>query len=272
MDEHQRSGSIEVGGRRLAWHSAGSGPALLLVNGYAAAGSDWDPTFLEALGQSFEVICPDNRGIGGSELGDLDDPLTIESMARDLEALLDALELERVPVVGWSMGGFVAQRLASRAPARVESLALLSSDPGGTAAVRAAPQVWARLTDHSGAPREQASRLISLLFPSELAPEIDRRFGQLVADARAGLSPEVLRAQEAAMAAWYENRQARPQPAPPVLAACGTEDVVIPPGNAVALAAHWGDCRVERFRGGGHAFMAQMPERCAAVIESFLRR
>ena len=68
------------------------------------------------------MICLDNRGIGGSDLGDLEEPLTIESMAGDLEALLDGLELESVPVAGWSMGGFVAQRLASRAPARVELL------------------------------------------------------------------------------------------------------------------------------------------------------
>jgi pimeloyl-ACP methyl ester carboxylesterase len=60
---------IEVEGRRLAWRSAGQGPPLLLINGYAATGSDGDPGFLGALAESFEVVCPDNRGVGDSDVG-----------------------------------------------------------------------------------------------------------------------------------------------------------------------------------------------------------
>jgi pimeloyl-ACP methyl ester carboxylesterase len=46
---------IEVGGRRLAWRTVGEGPELLLVNGYAATGADWDPVFLAGLGESHQV-------------------------------------------------------------------------------------------------------------------------------------------------------------------------------------------------------------------------
>lgn len=98
---------IEIEGRRFAWSSVGRGPELLLLNGYAATGKDWDPTFLMRLARSHRVICPDNRGLGESELGEGAE-LTIETMAADLEALLDALEVESLPVVGWSMGDFVA--------------------------------------------------------------------------------------------------------------------------------------------------------------------
>jgi hypothetical protein len=75
----------------IAHRSVGSGPPLPLINGYAATGSDWDPTFLAALAESFEVICPDNRGVGGSEAGE--GQLTIDGMAADCEVLLDALAL-----------------------------------------------------------------------------------------------------------------------------------------------------------------------------------
>ena len=272
VHEPAPSETIDVGGRRLAWRAVGSGAPLLLVNGYAATSADWDPGLLYALGRSFRVICPDNRGVGRSELGDAGTPLTIDAMASDLEALLGALGIERAPVIGWSMGGFVAQRLAARAPARVESLVLLSSDPGGASAVPPDADVWARLTDASGTPREQAARLLSLLFPPVLGAEIDRRFGEVVAAARAELSPDVLRAQEAAMVAWHAEEPPRPDArAPRVLAACGTADVVIPPQNTDALAAHWPVCRVERFDGCGHAFMAQEPARLGEAIESFLR-
>jgi 3-oxoadipate enol-lactonase len=261
-----RSGEVEIDGRALAWRSVGAGAPLLLVNGYAATGADWDPELLSRLARTFEVICPDNQGMEGSELGD--GPLTVEAMAADLEALLDELELDRVALAGWSMGGFVAQRLAELAPARVSALALLSSDAGGPRALRPDPTVWARLTDRSGTPREQASRLISLLFPPRLAPEIDREFGDAVAAARAVLSPQALSAQEEAMAAWLATERAAPDPAtaPPVLVVHGVEDAVIPVANAEPLAARWPGAGVERIEGGGHAFMAQEPRRTAELI------
>jgi pimeloyl-ACP methyl ester carboxylesterase len=264
-----QTSTIELDGRRFAWQVLGAGPPLLLVNGYAATSADWDPTLLAALARSFELICPDNRGMGASELGD-PRALSADAMAGDLEALLDALELERATVAGWSMGSYVAQRLAMRSPRRVDALVLLASAPPGPEAVSAEAGIWARLTDHSGTPREQATRLISLLFPPAVAHEIDRQFGELVAEARAQLLPAALQAQERVLEAWH--REPQPPPAsgsPPVLVICGSEDVVIPPQNADLLAGWWPDARVQRIAGGGHAFMAQEPERVAKLIAAF---
>ncbi len=262
--------TIELDGRRFAWRTLGAGAPLLLINGYAASSADWDPTLLEALGGSLQLICPDNRGMGKSELGDASQ-LSIESMAVDLEGLLDTLGIERLAVAGWSMGSYIAQSLATRAPARVSALVLLAGAPPGPTAISGEPRVWQQLIDHSGTPREQATRLISLLFPPDVAPQIDREFGELVAAARAQLSATALDAQARALLAWHA--QAQPLPAsdsPPVLAICGSEDVVIPPQNAQALAARWPNTRVERIAGGGHAFMAQQPELVARLIVDFL--
>jgi pimeloyl-ACP methyl ester carboxylesterase len=267
----EQTRTIEIAGRRFAWRSVGRGPLLLLLNGYAATGADWDPAFLSALAESFDVICPDNRGMGDSELGD-SEQLTIDAMAGDLEALLDALGIERLPLVGWSMGGFVAQALAERSPQRVEAMVLLASAPAGPEAVPGQAASWALLTDHSGTPREQAGRLIAVLFPPALAPQIDRQAGALVADARAKLSARALSAQERALLAWRGEPRAAPGAnAPPMLALCGGEDVVIPPENSELLAARWPGGRAERLTGGGHAFMAQEPIRVASLIEAFLR-
>jgi pimeloyl-ACP methyl ester carboxylesterase len=262
--------TMQIDGRRFAWRTLGAGPPLLLVNGYAATAADWDPAFTGALAGSLTVICPDNRGMGNSQLGDPAE-LDIETMARDLEHLLDELELERAALAGWSMGSFVAQCLAAHSPQRLDALVLLASAPPGPSAVSADPLVWARLTDSSGTPREQASRLISLLFPPGFAAEVDREFGELVAAARAGLSPPALEAQDRALAQW--GRESQPPPgkgSPPVLAIGGSEDVVIPPQNAELLAVRWPGARVELIDGGGHAFMAQQPERVAALIASFV--
>ncbi len=334
MAEPEANHTIELDGRRLAWRSLGAGPPLVLVNGYSATAADWDPTLLGALAASFELICPDNRGVGDSQLGDPGE-LSIDAMANDLILLLDALGIEQASFAGWSMGGFAAQSLAMLAPARVRAMVLLATDPGGPAATLADPDVWARLTDNSGSPREQATRLLAVLFPPEVAVAIDRMFGEVVASARAALSPVALRAQERAIEAWHAREPPEPGPGtpaepgpdrlsapgpgtpaepgpdrlsapgpgtpaepgpdrlsapgpgtppepgadrlsapgagtPPVLAASGSLDVVIPPSNLKALAARWPGAKTEVFDGGGHAFMAQEPERLAATIVEFL--
>jgi pimeloyl-ACP methyl ester carboxylesterase len=228
------SGEMAIGGRRFAWTTAGKGPPLLVVNGYAATAADWDPAFLEAVGASFELICPDNRGVGRSELGDPSE-VNIDAMVQDLERLLGELGLERTAVLGWSMGGFIAQGLVERSPERVRALALLSTDPGGPGAVRSDPEVWARLIDDS-----------------------------------VELSPEAQSAQDAAIDRWYATDlpPLDPDP-PPVLAIAGDQDVVIPPENARLLAERWPRCRVELVEGGGHAVMAQEPERVAELVAGF---
>lgn len=254
----------------LAYRELGDGPPLLLLNGYAATKDDWDPLFLDALGGGARVICPDHRGIGASPV--LPGETTIAAMAQDALALLDALGLGTADVAGWSMGGMVAQELAAQAPDRVRRLALLSTDHGGPDAVRADPDVWARLTDHGGTPREQATRLLSLLFPADVAAGIDAQFGDLVAQARAALPAATLTAQERAIDRWHATpageRLARISA--PVFAAAGTEDVVIPCENAARIADALPGARHEAFPGCGHAFMAQRPAELAAALLGFL--
>ncbi|MDO8210283.1 alpha/beta fold hydrolase [Conexibacter sp. CPCC 206217] len=270
MNEPEATHAIMLDGRRYGWRAVGDGPPLLLLNGYAGSARDWDPVFLGTLARSFRVICPDHRGIGASQLG-TGEAITIEALAADVIALLDALEIERAPLVGWSMGSFIAQRVVTLAPTRVSALALLSSDPGGPGAVLSDDAVWAGLTDYSDSPRAQASRVIALLFPATLAAAIDAQVGDLVAAAKGELNPAALAAQETAILAWHAADQPPPPSgSPPVLIAHGDEDVIIPAANAELLAAHWPGARVEHFPGAGHAFMAQEPERLGALITGFV--
>jgi len=259
-----RSGAIEIDGRRYAWRATGSGPPLILVNGYAGAGEDWDPTFLGALAERFEVICPDNRGIGESGLGT--EELTIAAMAADVEALMDALEIEAAAVGGWSMGGYIAQALAEGSPSRVSALALIDTHPGGPTYVPTGDaESFARLIDYSGTPREQATRLISVLFPPQLAPAIDAKFGEIVAAARARLDHAALDAQVTALVAWRDREPPPLSDPPPALVLHGALDRLVSVGNAVPLGERWG-ARVEVFEDSAHAAMAQEPERAAAAI------
>jgi pimeloyl-ACP methyl ester carboxylesterase len=270
MTGAETNDAIDIDGRRYSWRSIGSGPPLILLNGYSGTAADWDPTLLGGLASSFTVLCADHRGMGRSELGEASD-LSIDSMAEDVERLMDAVGFDSGPVAGWSMGGFVAQRVAIRSPQRVDALVLMGTDPGGAEAVRATPEAWAQLTDHSGTPREQASRMIPLLFPAAFVPAIDDAFGDLIATARAELSPAALEVQQRAMAEWHANEQAAPAPdaVPRTLVMAGREDIVIPPENAAPLAQRWTGAEVEMFD-GAHAFFALEPQRVADRIAAFL--
>jgi pimeloyl-ACP methyl ester carboxylesterase len=255
-------------GRSIAWTAIGDGPPLLLINGYAATGADWDPSFLGLLAARHRVICPDNVGLGRSTLGDGEVVGGAEGMAADMLAVLDALALERTAVVGWSMGGFVAQSLARGAPGRVSALGLVSTHTGGPDSVDGEPRVARELVDHSGTPREQASRLIGLLFPPSVAPEADERFGELVAAARAALPERVLFMQEEALGSWHGRPDALPVLDPPVPTAIvhGGLDAVVPPGNAEVLARFHPGATVEIQPVCAHAPMAQEPEAVAEAI------
>lgn len=264
-------GSVARPGRALGWRSVGEGQPLLLVNGYAGTAADWDPNFVGALAEHFQVVLPDNRGMGTSSWGDDCEPLSIDSMADDVLALADDLSIGSFPLAGWSMGGFIAQAVVAKAPERVTALALLGTDGGGPSAVLADPETWARLTDLSGTDREQATRLLGVLFPAEVAAELDDQVGQLVADARGTLDHRVLAAQEEAISAWHQTSPAAvPDGAPRTLVACGALDAVIPPANAAILAARWSAPTPIAYEGCGHAFMAQVPIDLAAQLAAHL--
>ncbi|MBS1863057.1 MAG: alpha/beta hydrolase [Actinobacteria bacterium] len=262
-------GIVEVRpGRSIAWTAVGDGPPLLLVNGYGATGLDWDPSFLGLLAARHRVICPDNIGLGRSVLADDDEVGGAEGMTADMIALLDALEVERAAVAGWSMGGFVAQSLARQAPERVAALGLISTHTGGPDCVNGETAIARQLIDHSGTPREQATRLISLLFPPEVAPEADQRFGEIVAAARAALPERVLFMQEEALGAWHGRPTSLPPTdlALPVAVVHGGADLVVPPGNAEVLARFHPGATVALRPACAHAPMAQEPEAVSTAI------
>lgn len=263
------AGVVAVGpGRSIAWRAVGDGPPLLLLNGYAATAADWDPIFLMLLARRFRVICPDNVGLGESTLPAGGAVGGVEGMTADALAVLDGLGIERAAVAGWSMGGFVAQSLARRAPDRVGALTLIATHTGGPDCIDAAPAAFRRLIDHSGTPREQATRLLSLLFPPDRAAAADEQFGEIVAAARARLPEPVLFMQERAIVDWHGRPTPLPPLDPPIPTAIvhGGADTLVPVANAEALARCHPGARQTILPDCAHAPMAQEP---AAVSAAF---
>jgi pimeloyl-ACP methyl ester carboxylesterase len=261
---------IAVDGAQIAYRRIGNGRPLIVLNGFAATSADWDPSFISRLSSFNELILLDNRGIGRST--DNGRPFDIAQLADDTARVIEMLGIERANVLGWSMGGFIAQTLALQQADRINKLILLSTDSGGADADLASAAVWSQLIDMSGTPHEQARRLLSLLFPSDVAESICREFGDIVAAARAQLSSDLVNRQVAAMDAWHRAGigNGLREINVPVLIAAGTADIVIPPSNALKLVSAIPSAWLAQFNGGGHAFMAQYPRQLADLINSFL--
>ena len=131
--------TAQVNGITMYYEQHGAGEPLLLINGLGA-----DITLLTAIMNSFarrcRVVAFDNRGAGRTDKPDV--PYTIELMAADTAALLDVLHLERVNVLGISMGGRIALELALSHPDRVGRLVLVSTSAAGRGKVTVSWPMW----------------------------------------------------------------------------------------------------------------------------------
>ena len=113
---------VEHHGCRLVYRVGGDGPPVLLVQGVGVHGDGWRPQ-VDALAGRFRCLTFDNRGMGRSQPAG--GPVTVEQMAEDARALMDAQGWDSAHVVGHSLGGAVALHLALTTPPRVRSLSLL---------------------------------------------------------------------------------------------------------------------------------------------------
>jgi pimeloyl-ACP methyl ester carboxylesterase len=134
-------------------------PTVLLIMGFGVQMLGWDAAFCNALAaRGFYVVRFDNRDIGLSTQCSDGEPYTLEDMALDAVALLDALQVASAHIVGASMGGMIAQLMAIHHPTRVRSLTSIMSNTG-------APGV--------GWPRPEAFWVLTTRAPTERAPFVD---------------------------------------------------------------------------------------------------
>src|SRR5512132_3661347 len=94
--------SVAVDGAQIAYRRVGNGQPLVVLNGFAATSEDWDPSFIERLASSNQLILLDNRGIGRST--DNGQPFDIAQLADDAARVIEILGIERTSLLGWSMG------------------------------------------------------------------------------------------------------------------------------------------------------------------------
>jgi pimeloyl-ACP methyl ester carboxylesterase len=249
---------------RVGYRVVGSGAPLVMIMGYGATMEVWDPRFVDALARHYRVVIFDNAGIGQTQA--LATPLTIDEMADQTSALIDALGLGRTDVLGWSMGGMIAQALAVRHPAQVRRLVLCATFPGTGAAVVPPPAGVQALTDGHAQP---------YLFPADQAAAYDAFVAAISGYPAASAVPaSVIEAQGAASLEWFAGRDPAGRQAAaisvPALIADGTADRIDAVRNDYALAKLIPDARLVLYPDAGHAFLFQDETPFTSLIESFL--
>ena len=122
--------AVDVGGTTFAYRDLGprTGTPVIFLNHLGAVLDNWDPRVVDGIAAHRRVITFDNRGVGASEGRT---PSSIAEMAKDAKAFIRALGFDRVDLLGFSMGGFVAQVIAEEQPDLVRKIILAGTGPAG---------------------------------------------------------------------------------------------------------------------------------------------
>jgi aminoacrylate hydrolase len=223
----------------------GNGPPVLMIQGVGVIGAGWRPQ-VDGLSNEYTLCAFDNRGIGNS--GPIGRRLSIEVMAADALALLDALGWERAHVVGHSMGGLIAEQLALDAPKRVTSLALLCTPEwGGQGAWPGLRVIWIGLRNRVGAPEARRRAFLELILPKSaltttdldaFAQQVVPYFGRDLAE-----NPPILMKQVGAMRRHDIRSRLSSLASIPTLVVSADEDPIAPPAAGRATTERIGSAR-----------------------------
>lgn len=259
---------VQTSDGQVTYRQLGTGTPLLLIMGLGGSIDDWQPSVVDALATRHRVIMFDNAGVGRTS--PLPPPLTPTAMADQASAFITALDLGRVNVLGWSLGGMVAQALAVRHPTQVERLILAATYPGNGHALP--PPATAAADAMSADP----ASVLSVLFPSDQATaEQQYVTGILSYPGYYSAPPAVVFSQSAAAESWLAGSDPAGQQTStikaPTLVADGSEDALNPEANDQMLASIVPGARLVVYPDAGHAFLFQDAGRFVPTVEQFLQ-
>lgn len=252
---------IAADGTRIWYDVLGDGEPLLLLNGQSLDHEMWDGVHTE-LARRHRVVRMDFRGTGGSE-APLRPPYTLGLFAEDALCVLDSLGIDRAHVYGFSMGGKVAQVLATAAPERLGALVLGATAPGGDNEVERPGSSTAALRRAGTA--EGRDGIAELFY----APA----WAAVHPDAVARILPRgPLRAQRLHFVAssGHDGWGLLPSIEAPTLVVHGADDVLTPVGNAALLAERIPGARSLILPGMRHGYLHEDRVRATREVLGFL--
>jgi pimeloyl-ACP methyl ester carboxylesterase len=260
-----------------AYRELGEGEVpLVLLQHFRGNLDNWDPALVDALAADRRVVAFDNVGVGATTGRT---PNTVEGMAHDAIAFIEAMSFQRVDLLAFSLGSFVAQEIALIRPDLLRRVVLASSAPQGAAGMHGwAPEVIGAV----GAPETSPEGYLSVFFaPTDTSREAGRQaagriFGGRTTDRDEPTTWQTRQAQYDAVCAWgIPNHSLLQRVAAidlPVFVANGDSDPMILPRYSYLLAGLLPDVRLTIYPDSAHGFLFQHHDQFAADVHAFLEK
>ncbi|OWV87612.1 hypothetical protein ATY78_03690 [Rhizobium sp. R635] len=267
---------VEIGGTRYAYRTIGdrgSKPPLVLFQHFTGTMDDWDQRTIEGLAKGRELVIFDNAGVGASGG---QSPDNVADMAAIAAQLIEALKLQQVDALGFSLGGSIVQQLLIERPSLIRKAVLVGSAPQGSAGFRRLPDVISTAIKTSG---ETGRPLRALLFFTDTesgkaeADEYLKNINNHSVDPEAPVSEQTMGAQAKALVTWGsmpENTEQLAQIKQPVLIVNGSDDSIAPTLESVTLFQRIPNAQLSLYPDSGHGSLFQHETLFVSQVDTFL--
>ncbi len=249
---------------KIAYRRGGRGPAVLLIHGVGGDSRNWDP-IAERLRRGFDVVAMDLRGHGDSD--PIIGPVDVHDLGRDALQVLDEAQIPACAVVGFSLGGAVAQALALDHPGRVNKLAVIGTVAGRTPEEQTRSRERIRFLEERGlAALAEANRerWFTDAFRRDHPEVVERR----VAQVKACDAPSYLHAFRVFATADFADRLAEVRV--PTLVVTGEHDLAATGRMAQLMGERIGTAEVHVLPGLRHSLLIEATSTITELLENFL--
>ncbi|MEU0884453.1 alpha/beta hydrolase [Lentzea sp. NPDC005914] len=252
--------TIDIGGATFAYRELGpeTGVPVVFLTHLAAVLDNWDPRVVDGIAATHRVITFDNRGVGASTGST---PSTIQPMAADAVAFIRALGLDQVDLLGFSMGGMIAQVIAADEPQLVRKMIIAGTGPAGGKGIRNVTRI-SHLDTVRALLTLQDPKQFLFFTRTATGRRAGKEFLARLKERRTGRDKSIsLRSYGAQLKAIH--RWGLEQPADlsvirrPVLVANGESDRMVPSSNSTDLARRLPDARLTLYPDAGHGGIFQ---------------
>ena len=262
----QREAHVEVAGRRLRYLQAGSGWPLILLHAFPLSADLWRPQ-LDRVARGWQFLAPDLRGFGRGSLPPTS--MTMDDMATDVSAFMDALEIDRAVIGGLSMGGYVTMAFYRLAPDRFTGIVLANTKASlDTPEGRAAREQMIELVRRDG-----ASAVADQMLPKLLGATSQRARPYLEPLVRRLIEGNSAEGIEAAIHAIRDRPDSFPtleRTAVPALVITSDEDVIIPVSESEAMHRVMPRSQLVVLTAAGHLSNLEVPDDFSEALGNFL--